>query len=165
MSQTSHEPQNSSAPPTSGVQESVSRLQAPLPAPEHRPSPTWQAWAYFGGAIMSISGLFWAALGVIALADEEFFAVRSNGLFGIDSYAPWGWVHLIGGLAALAAGAGILWGGHRWARNTAVVIAALSAVVNLGFLSSSPVWSTLIIGFDVIVIYALTVHGWEIDDS
>jgi hypothetical protein len=38
-------------------------------------------------------------------------------------------------------------------------------VVNLGFLAASPVWSTIMIAFDVLIIYALTVHGWEIDES
>jgi hypothetical protein len=36
----------------------------------------------------------------------------------------------------------------------------VSALVNLGFLSAYPIWATLIIAFDVIVIYALTVH-WK----
>jgi hypothetical protein len=161
MSQTSHEPQHRAT----STDESVARLQAPLPVPEHRPSKTWQGWAYFAGAIMAILGLFWAALGLIALFDQEFLTVRENRLLALESYASWGWVHLVGGLIALAAGAGILWGGHRWARNLGVVVAALSAVVNLGFLAAAPVWSTLVIALDIIAIYALTVHGWAIDES
>jgi hypothetical protein len=39
-------------------------------------------------------------------------------------------------------------------------LAGLSAIVNLGFLSAYPVWSTIVIAFDVIVIFALTVH-WK----
>jgi membrane glycosyltransferase len=74
-------------------------------------------------------------------------------------------VHLLGGLLAVAAGVGIVWRGHRWARTAGVVVAGLSAVVNLGFLAASPVWSTLMIALDVVVIHALTVHGWEIDNS
>ena len=66
--------------------------------------------------------------------------------------------------AGVGRGAGILWGGHRWARIAGVVVAALSAVANLGFLAATPAWSTLLIGLDVVVIFALTVHGWEVDD-
>jgi len=51
-------------------------------------------------------------------------------------------VHLLGGLLALGAGAGILSGGHRWARTAGIVVAGLSAVVNPGFVLASPVWST-----------------------
>jgi hypothetical protein len=74
-------------------------------------------------------------------------------------------VHLLGGVLAVVAGAGNLSGAHRWARTTGVVVAGLSAVVNLGFLAASPVWSMLLIGIDVLVIDALTVHGWEIKES
>jgi hypothetical protein len=159
MSQTSHEPQRISA-----TDESLAALRAPLPPPEQRPSPTWQNWAYFGAAIMAVMGLLWAVLGLIALVDEEHFVLRTNRLLAFDSYAPWGWAHLLGGLLAVAAGAGLLWGGHRWARIAAIVVATLSAVVNLGFLTAAPVWATTMIALDVMVIYALTVHGWEIDE-
>jgi hypothetical protein len=161
MSQISHEPQRVPA----STDESVARLQAPLPPPEHRPSQTWQGWAYFAGGIMALLGLFWAALGLISLVDQDYLTVRENQLVALSSYAAWGSVHLLGGLLALAAGVGILWGGHRWARNTGIVVAGLSAVVNLGFLAASPVWSTLLIGLGIIAIYTLTVHGWEIDES
>jgi hypothetical protein len=36
--------------------------------------------------------------------------------------------------------------------------------VNLGFLGAAPMWSTIMIALDVVIIYALTVHGWEIDE-
>jgi hypothetical protein len=109
-------------------------------------------------------GLFWAFLGLVALVDEEFLAFRANELFVIDTYAAWGWVHMIGGGLAVVAAVGILWGGHRPARTLGIVVAVLSAVVNLGFLGAAPMWSTIMIALDVVIIYALTVHGWEIDE-
>jgi hypothetical protein len=42
-----------------------------------------------------------------------------------------------------------------------VIIAAVSALVNVAFLAAYPFWATIVITFDVIVIYALTVHGSE----
>jgi hypothetical protein len=156
MSQTSHEPQ--SEPLT------AADVVPPAGGGAHAPSTTWQGWAYFGAVIMVLVGLFQATLGLIALFDEEYFTFRSNELLAIHNYAPWGWVHLIGGLAAVVAGAGIIAHGRRWARVLGVVVAALSAIVNLGFLAASPVWSGLVITLDVLVIYALTVHGREIDD-
>ena len=125
----------------------------------------WQRLAYFGANIMGLMGLFWGLLGAIALFDDGFFTYRSNQLLAAESYATWGWVHLIGGLLAVTAAAGILWGGALWARTLGVVMAVLSAVVNLGFLAAAPVWSTMIIGLDVMIVYALTVHGWEIEES
>ena len=48
-------------------------------------------------------------------------------------------------------------------RIAGLVVAGLSAVVNLGFLVAAPVWATLVIALDVVVIYALTVHGRELE--
>jgi len=41
----------------------------------------------------------------------------------------------------------------------------LSALVNLLFIGAYPIWSVLIITVDVLVIYALTVHGRELGSS
>jgi hypothetical protein len=137
----------------------------PADAPAARtPSATWQGWAYFGAVVMGLLGFFQALLGLIALMDQEFFALRENALLAASSYATWGWVHLLGGAAAFAVGIAIVATGHTWARRAGVVIAGLSAVINLGYLAASPVWSTLIITLAVLVIYALTVHGSEIDN-
>ena len=48
-----------------------------------------------------------------------------------------------------------------WARVVGILVALLSAVVNIAFLAAYPVWSTIMITIDVLVIWALTVHGKE----
>jgi hypothetical protein len=45
-----------------------------------------------------------------------------------------------------------------------VAFAGVNAIVQLGFLAAYPVWSILIIALDVVVIYALIVHGRELAD-
>jgi hypothetical protein len=166
MSQTSQEPPRA---PTShgnqkhGNQKPVERRRAPLPTPAKSPSSAFQGWAHFGAVIMAMLGLFWAVLGLTALLDDAYFTVQSDELLVFHSLAPWGWAHLLGGLLALVAGVGILWSGSPWARTAGIVVAGLSAVVNLGFLGAAPVWATLLIALDVVVIYALTVHGRELE--
>ena len=54
--------------------------------------------------------------------------------------------------------------GSPWGLVAGVVIAGVSAIVQLGFLAAYPVWSILIIALDVVVIYALIVHGRELAD-
>jgi hypothetical protein len=51
------------------------------------------------------------------------------------------------------------------ARAVAVLLAGLSALVNLAFIEAYPIWSVIVITVDVLVIYALTVHGGELRDS
>jgi len=54
-----------------------------------------------------------------------------------------------------------LFSGSTWARATAVVVASLSAILNLVFVAAYPWWSLTAIAVDVLVIYAVTVHGAE----
>ena len=65
------------------------------------------------------------------------------------------------GLLIILAGIG-LFVGNILARSLAVVLAMVSAVVNLGFLSAYPIWSAIMIAVDILVIWALTVHGGEL---
>jgi hypothetical protein len=67
-------------------------------------------------------------------------------------------VHLILGVVLLATGGGLAFG-NAVARVAGVVVAGLSAVVNLAFLPAAPVAATLIIALDVFLIYAITIHG------
>jgi hypothetical protein len=41
------------------------------------------------------------------------------------------------------------------------VLAALNAIAQLAFLSAYPIWATILIALDVLVIWALVVHGDE----
>lgn len=72
----------------------------------------------------------------------------------------WGVAHLIvSGLIILAGVA--LFAGETWARVVAAVLAGISAIVNIGFLSAYPAWCAIMIGLDVIVIWAVCAHGRE----
>jgi vacuolar-type H+-ATPase subunit I/STV1 len=114
----------------------------------------------FAGVMMLILGLFHAFQGLIALFQQEYYLVAANGLTVHVDYSAWGWTHLIFGIVVIAAGAALLVG-QMWARVVAVVLAVLSAVVNAGFLAAYPVWSAIMIAVDILVIWALTVHGSE----
>ena len=46
-------------------------------------------------------------------------------------------------------------------RSPSASVAVLSAIVNLAFIAAYPVWGVIIIALDVLVIYALAVHGRE----
>ena len=63
----------------------------------------------------------------------------------------------------LAVGFGIM-RGSPWGLVAGVVVAGVQAILQLGFLAAYPVWSILIIALDVVVIYALIVHGREMAD-
>ena len=121
----------------------------------------WVGWIVFAAVMMVLLGTFHAIQGLVALLKDEYFLVGQSGLVLSVDYTTWGWVHLIGGL--IIAGAGLaLFAGRTWARVVGVLVAMLSAVVNVAFLSAFPVWSALMIMLDVLVIWAITVHGSEL---
>lgn len=51
--------------------------------------------------------------------------------------------------------------GLLWARVIGIALAVLSAIVNLAFLAAYPVWGVILIALDIVVIYALAMHGRE----
>jgi hypothetical protein len=120
----------------------------------------WVGWVMFAGVMMIVLGVFQAIEGLVAIVNDEYYLVaRSDLVISVD-YTAWGWVHLLLGIAIAAAGLGVMVG-QMWARVVGIIVAALSAIVNIAFLAAYPVWSTIVITIDVLVIYALTVHGRE----
>jgi hypothetical protein len=129
------------------------------------PDPTgWTGWVVFASFMMILVGSFQAIQGLVALFDDGFYLVKSNGLVVDVNYNVWGTVHLVLGVLLLLSGAGVLTG-NLAARIVGVILAGLSALANMAFIGAYPFWSLLIITVDVLVIYALTVHGRELRDS
>jgi hypothetical protein len=124
----------------------------------------WLGWIVFAGVMMLILGMFHAFQGLLALFQNDYYLVAANGLTVHLDYTAWGWTHLIFGIVVVAAGAALLVG-QMWARVVAVALAVLSAVVNAGFLAAYPIWSAIMIAVDILVIWALTVHGSEMRTS
>jgi hypothetical protein len=79
-------------------------------------------------------------------------------------YTTWGWIHLLGGGIMAAAGLGLLVG-QMWARVVAVLLAMVSAIVNVLFLAAYPLWSLIMITLALLVVWAVIVHGSEMKDA
>jgi hypothetical protein len=125
------------------------------------PEPTgWVGWLAFAGTMMVIVGCLHAIQGFIALFQDEYYLVGKKGLTVHVDYTAWGWTYIIAGLLIAFAGGGV-WAGKVWARTIGVILAAASLVLNFGFMSAYPVWSSIVIAIDVFVIWALIVHGRE----
>jgi hypothetical protein len=131
----------------------------------NRPDPTgWTGWVVFASFMMFLLGAFQAVQGLVALFDDGFYLVTSGNLVVDVNYNVWGTVHLLLGVLLMLTGAGVLTG-NLAARTIGVILAGLSALANLLFIEAYPFWSILIITVDILVIYALTVHGRELKDS
>jgi hypothetical protein len=108
----------------------------------------------FAAFMMLLMGFFQAAVGLVALLNQDFYAVTEEYVFAFD-VGTWGWVHLIWGIIVLAAAFAVL-RGAVWARLLGSVLAVLSALQAFLFLPYQPFWSIIIIAASVMVIWALT---------
>ena len=132
------------------------------PAYSNEPDPTaWTGWVVFAAFMMIMGGAFQAIEGLVALFDDGFYHVTENGLVVDVDYTVWGWTHLLLGALLIIAGMGVL-AGNTAARAVAILLAGISALVNLAFIEAYPIWAVIIITVDVLVIYALVVHGREL---
>jgi hypothetical protein len=120
----------------------------------------WLGWVFFAGILMIMLGFFQAIAGLVAIFDDTFYLVTKSGLVVSVDYTVWGWVHLIIGVVAFLAGYAVM-SGKTWGRTIGIILAVVSAIVNMAFIGAYPWWSIIIITMDVLIIYALAVHGRE----
>ena len=120
----------------------------------------WIGLAAFAGIMLLIIGSLHVAEGLLAFFREDYYADASR--LPVDlSYPTWGWIHVVFGALLAATGIGIFFGA-LWARVLGIVYAALSALTCLTFLAALPLWGTIMIALNILVIYALAAHGRDV---
>ena len=120
----------------------------------------WVGWIVFAGTMMMLLGVFHMFEGLIALFRHAYIAFPTSGLTIQVSYSQWGWLQLIAGALVFLAGLG-LFTGRMWARTLAVVLVAISALINFAWANIYPFWSLTLLALDFFVIYAIIAHGSE----
>ncbi|RLQ86397.1 hypothetical protein D9V28_06165 [Mycetocola zhadangensis] len=121
----------------------------------------WTGWVFFAAAILFVNGMFSLTQGLVLLTDPNTYSAEINGELLVFDTTGWAWWNIILGVLLLASGSA-LFSGATWARVVAVVFVVLSAVSQLLLIPVQPFWSLVVIAIDVLVIYALLVHGDEI---
>jgi hypothetical protein len=139
---------------TSGAYVSSARSEPDQPT-------AWVGWIVYAGVMMIMLGIFQAIEGFVALFDDKYFHVQNTQLVLHLNYTGWGFVHLSLAILAIFGGYALM-AGRTWGRVYAVILAMTNATANLVFLSAYPVWSTIMITIDALVIWAVCVHGREI---
>lgn len=120
----------------------------------------WTDWVRFAGIILLVNGIFSIMQALVALiGPNAYYAVIEDTLFLFDT-TGWGWWNLIIG-AFLIATAFALFANATWARVVGVILAVLSAMVQLLLVPVQPLWSLIVLAIDVLIIYALVAHGGE----
>jgi hypothetical protein len=125
---------------------------------------SWAGWILFAAVAMVVSGIFDIIWGIVGIVRDEVFISGPKGNVVDLDYTTWGWINLILGIVLVVAGIA-LFTGSIVAMILAVVLAVLSAVENLLVIGAYPLWSVIVIGIDLIVIYAICVHGAEFQNA
>ena len=146
----------------------MSETSAPQPQPQRQNvQPTgmtaWVGLIAFAGAMLLLLGMFHIVEGLMALFRDEYFHVPASQLTVHVDWSVWGWTHIVTGVAMIAAGIG-LFTGRTWARVVAVLVCMVSAIISLSFVGADPVWSTLMMSLDVLIIWAVIMHGGELKE-
>lgn len=122
----------------------------------------WMGWIGFAAIMLALVGIFHMIAGFVALFQEDVYTVTDNAVWVFD-YSQWGWIHIIGGLLAFLA-AGSLLQGNMYGRVIAVLVAMASVVANMAFVPIYPIWSLLMVTVGILVIWAVMVHGGELQE-
>ncbi|MGH3307576.1 MAG: DUF7144 family membrane protein [Nocardioides sp.] len=107
----------------------------------------------FAAIMLMAVGCFQILQGIAAIANDELFVAGEEYVFSFDTTA-WGWVHLVLGLLGVGIGIAIL------TRMTVglmagIALAFVNMIAEFAFLPHYPFWALLLIGFNVVVIWAL----------
>jgi hypothetical protein len=116
----------------------------------------WAGWVVFAGVMLILLGGFHVIEGLVALGGGG-----ADGHLLVTDPAVWGWGHVALGFVAALVGLGLL-AGAAVARVLGVVLALLSAVANLASTGAFPIGSAVVVAVDVVVVFAITVHGGEL---
>ena len=111
-------------------------------------------WVSFAAVILFMAGSLGFFYGLGAVLNDEAITIQGRGVIVWD-FTAWGWAHMILGVIMVLTSAGLLTG-QGWARVMAVIFATLNAIAQVGLITANPIWSTVLIALDVIVIYQLT---------
>jgi len=121
----------------------------------------WVGWIAFAGFMLVMTGLFNLMSGLTAVfTDEVYVGGPRVGTLVLD-VTGWGWVHVILGLVLLATGVALMMG-QWWARSAAIGFVALNLLTQMALLPAYPFWALLTITVDILVVWAITVHGDEL---
>jgi hypothetical protein len=122
----------------------------------------YSGWIAFAGVMMFILGSLNAIWGLGGILNDDVVVVGGHGALILDITA-WGWVHLILGSLIALVGVGLIMGNSA-ARVVGVFLVALNAIAQIVWFPAAPLWASLIIILDTIIIYQLTMN-WSADEA
>jgi hypothetical protein len=123
------------------------------PVASYGPPPGAVTTAGFAGTMLIMVSAFQILQGIAAVAADEVYVTGIEYVYQLD-VTTWGWIHIGIGAIALAAGLGVL-AAQTWGYIAGIVLAVIASFANFAFLPYYPIWSLVILAFNIAVIWAL----------
>jgi hypothetical protein len=125
------------------------------PVPDYGPSPSAAlTTAGFAGVMLVMVSIFQVLQGIAAVAADDVYVTGIEYVYQLD-VTSWGWIHIAIGAIALATGIGVL-ATKSWAYVIGIFLAIVASFANFAFLPYYPLWSLVILAFNIAVIWALS---------
>jgi small-conductance mechanosensitive channel len=119
----------------------------------------WAGWIGFASFMMALSGIVHIIYGIGGVLGQDWYIYANGTAWWFDS-STWGWSLIAGGILLLMA-ASLLLAGNMFGRIVGTILALASLFANVALFAAAPVWSTLAIMVDLVIIYAVIAHGSE----
>ncbi len=117
---------------------------------------------FLGALMMMTAGSFHFIQGLAAVLNEDFFVPHQG--FGMQlDVTAWGWLQMLGG-TVLGIIALFLMMGSALARWAAIVAVVLSLIGSFYSVPYYPIWSVILVAFDLVILWALIVYGKKLTE-
>ena len=133
-------------------------------APSTDPRTGWVGWIIFAAIFMIITGAMNAIQGLAALFRDDTYWVTLGGAVVTFDVTTWGWIHLISGALLVLIGV-LLMKGSTFARVAGIILGSLNLLAQFSWTTLYPFWALIAIFIDIFIIYALVVHGRELQTT
>lgn len=128
---------------------------------DEEPRRLWGGMIAFAALMLTLMGGFHVIGGFIALLEDNvYYQGGGQELFSPLTTRAFGIGHIVIGVVMMLAGYAVFWG-KAWGRVVAVVVASIGALTNLASLSAEAPRFALMVVLDILVIFAVVVHGSE----
>lgn len=116
-------------------------------------------WVMFAAVMLGLVGILNLIHGIAAVSDSTFFVADAKFVFsGLNTL---GWILILLGIAQAVTAFGV-WAGWTGVRWVGVAFAGLNAIAQLLVMPAYPLWALSVFALDILVIYALIVHGGRV---
>jgi len=123
-------------------------------------SKSGSGWVNFAGTLLMVGGVFSILDGIAAVSKSSIYTADAQ--YVISNLNTWGWTLLVIGALQTLIAFGV------FARNglamvSAVTLSGLAIFAELFAASRYPLWSLILIFFQILIIYGIVAYGFQED--